>query len=338
MDKKMSFDKKNILIIGGAGFIGSHLCDELVKKHRVICVDNFSSGEEKNIDHLLAEPSFKFLKFDITEPLDLNNVKELDEFDIKFQGIQEIYYLACPMSPKNFEKNKIKILFANSLGIISALEMARKYQSKFLLFSSSVVYGPRKDNTKIQENEIGCVDNLSPRSAYDEGERFAETAVKNYHDFYQLDTKIIRLFRTYGPRMKLDDGHLLPDLINDALENKKLVLFGDEHFKSSFCYISDCIDAAIKMMDSDINHPVNVGSDVDVNITDLAKKIIELAGSKSSISYTDSLLFFTQLCLPDITKARNELSWMPIVPLNKGLERTIYELRANKGLKHFNQI
>jgi UDP-glucuronate decarboxylase len=339
MARQVIFDKKNILIIGGAGFIGSHLCDELIKKYRVICLDDFSSGDESNIDHLLADPNFKFVRHDITQPINLDELPDLQNFQIKFQGIQEIYYLACPMSPKHFSENKIRIILANSLGVINALELAKKYRAKFLLSSSSVIYGARRDhNQKINEGDLGQVDILSDRSAYDEGKRFAETIVKNYRDVFQLDAKIVRLFRIYGPRMKLGDGHLIPDLIDNALDNQDLQIHGDTNFKSSFCYVGDCIDAIDKIMEGASVGPFNIGSDVDVNLTDVANQIIALTKAKSGIKYTESLLFFTPLCLPDITKARNELGWMPIVPLEKGLEKTIYELRANKGLKRAGEV
>jgi UDP-glucuronate decarboxylase len=339
MVKQVIFDKKNVLIIGGAGFLGSHLCDELVKKYRVVCLDNFSSGDEANIDHLLADPNFKFVRHDITQPINLDELPDLQDFKIKFQGIQEVYYLACPMSPKRFDENKVAIILANSYGVINALEIAKKYRAKFLLASSSVVYGPRRDqNDKIKESDLGQVDILSERSAYDEGKRFAETIVKNYRDIFQLDAKIVRFFRIYGPRMKLGDGHLIPDLIDNALDNKDLQIHGDTNLKSSFCYVSDSIDAIDKMMDSNTFGPINVGSDVDVNLTDLANKIIGLTKAKSGIKYTEALLFFSPLCLPDISKARNELGWMPIMPLDKGLEKTIYELRASKGLKRAGEI
>lgn len=334
MTKQIIFDKKNILIIGGAGFIGSHLCEELAKKHKVICVDNFSSGSERNIDHLLADANFRFIRHDISQPLDLEKFSELEEYKIKWQGIQEIYYLACPMSPKHFLDNRQAILLANSYGVINGLELAKKYQAKFLHFSSSVVYGPRRvDNQKITENDLGQVDISSERSAYDEGMRFSETIVSNYAKIYNFEAKILRLFRIYGPRMKMDDGNLIPDMIDSALDNKEILIYGNSSFASSLCYVSDCIDAAVKAMDSNVSGPINIGSDVDINLTDLAQKIITITKSKSKIKYSDSLLFLSSLCLPDISKARNELGWMPIVPLDKGLDRTIYELRANKGLK-----
>lgn len=334
MSKRAIFDKKNVLITGGAGFIGSHLCDELIKTSKVICLDNFSTGDERNIDHLLADPDFIFIRHDITEPIDLAKLPELQKFKIQFQGVQEIYHLACPMSPKDFSQNRTAILLANSYGIKNVLDLARKYEAKFIHFSSSVVYGPRRaDNPKIKEEDLGIVDMLSERSSYDEGKRFAETMVKNYKDIYNIDAKIARLFRIYGPRMKLNDDQMIPDFIRDTLDNKNLTIFGDKDFFSSFCYVSDCVDAVTKMMETDLPGPINIGSDVDVNLTDLAQKVIEIIGSKSKIIYETEKLFMTPLCLPDITKAREELDWIPVVILEKGLEKSIEDLRASKGLK-----
>jgi len=339
MPKRAIFDKKNVLVTGGAGFIGSHLCDELVKTCKVICLDNFSTGDERNIDHLLADPNFEFIRHDITKPIDLESLPELQKFKIEFQGIQEIYHLACPTSPKDFNRNKIATLDALSLGIKNALDLSVKYGAKFMHFSSSVVYGPRREsNFKVPEEDIGQVDMLSIRSCYDEGKRFAETMVINYKEEYKIDTKIIRLFRTYGPRMKLDDGQMIPDFINNALDGENLVVLGDENFTSSLCYVSDVIDAAVKLMEANLSGPYNIGSDIEINITEVANKIIEIIGSKSKVTYADEILFMTPLCLPDITKARNELGWMPIVTLEKGLEKTIDDLRASKGLKRVEQV
>ncbi len=334
MSKKVIFSKKNVLVTGGAGFVGSHLCDELIKTCKVICLDNFSTGDEKNIDHLLAEPDFVFLRHDITEPIDLESLPELQKFKIQFQGLQEIYHLACPTSPINFEKNKIATLLANSYGMKNALDLAVKYKAKFLHFSSSVVYGPRREgNKKVVEDDIGLVDFLSERSSYDEGKRFAETMVLNYRQAHNIDAKIFRVFRIYGPRMKLDEGLMIPDFISNALDNKDLVILGDKDFSSSFCYVSDVVDASLKIMETDLTGPLNIGSDVDINVTDIAQKIINALESKSKITYADKFLFMTPLCLPDIAKARNDLGWMPIVTLEKGLEKTIEDLRASKMLK-----
>ncbi|MDP2736560.1 MAG: GDP-mannose 4,6-dehydratase [bacterium] len=334
MSKRAIFDKKNVLVIGGAGFIGSHLCDRLVENSKVICVDNFSTGDERNIDHLLADPNFEFIKHDITLPIDLEKLLELQKFKIEFQGIQEIYNLACPTSPKDFDKNKIPTILASSYGLKNALDLAVRYQAKIMHFSSSVVYGPRLDGQKrIRENEIGKVDFLSPRSSYDEGKRFSETMIENYRQVYDIDSRVIRLFRVYGPRMKLNEGNLIPDFINSALENSDLVIPGDKNFSSSLCYISDCVDACLKLMESNIRGPVNIGSDVDMNLAKICEMIIKILNSKSKVTYADKHSFISELCLPDITRAREELGWMPIITLENGLKKTIDDLRASKGLK-----
>ena len=334
MSKRAIFDKKNVLVAGGAGFIGSHLCDRLLENSKVICLDNFSTGDERNIDHLLSEPNFEFIKHDITEPIDLEKLPELQKFKIEFQGIQEIYNLACPTSPKDFDKNKIQTILASSYGLKNMLDLAVRYQAKIMHFSSSVVYGPRPDDqTRIKESEIGRVDFLSDRSSYDEGKRFSETMVENYRQVYNIDSRIIRLFRIYGPRMKLNEGNLIPDFINSALENSDLIIQGDKNFSSSLCYISDCIDACLKLMDSNIKGPINIGSDVDINLSKICEMIIKILDSKSKVKYADKHLFVSELCLPDITRAREELGWMPIVTLENGLKKTIDDLRASKGLK-----
>jgi len=338
MTRQAIFDKKNVLVTGGAGFIGSHLCDELIKTSKVICLDNFSSGDEKNIDHLLADPNFIFIRHDITQAIDLEKIPELEKFKIKFQGIQEIYNLACPMSPRDFENNKLAIILANSSGLVNILDLARKYKAKFMQFSSSVVYGPRQaDNKRLKEKDLGIVDFLSPRSSYDEGKRFAETVTKNYREIFGIDAKIIRLFRVYGPRMRLDDNQMIPDFIRDALDNKDLKISGDENFSSSFCYISDALDAIAKMMETDLSGPINVGSDVNINLTDLAKKIIGIVGSTSKVIYEKEKLFMSALPIPDITRAREDLGWMPVVTLENGLEKSIGDLRASKGLMGIKQ-
>jgi len=337
MPKRAIFEKKNVLVIGGAGFIGSHLCDELIKTCKVICLDNFSTGTERNIDHLLAEPDFAFLRHDISEKIDLENEQSLQKFKIQFQGIQEIYNLACPNSPKNFARNREATLLANSAVIKNVLDLARKYESKLMHFSSSVVYGPRRDgNPKIKEDDIGAVDFLSERACYDEGKRFAETFIHTYRDIYGIDAKIVRLFRIYGPHMPLNDNQMIPDFVRDALDNKDLVIYGNENFTSSFCYVSDVVDAVLKMMETDSVGPINIGSDVDVKITELAEKIIKLVDSESKIVYEPAHFFMTELCLPDITRASNELGWLPVVTWDKGLEKTIADLRASKGLKGIN--
>ncbi len=339
MVKKVIFDKKNVLVAGGAGFIGSHLCDELLKTSKVICIDNFISGSEKNIDHLLSSPNFVFIHHNLSIPLNLDEIPELAKFKIKFQGVQEIYNLACPMSPRNFLDNRLATLDANSTVVRNLLDLAVKNEAKFLHFSSSVVYGKYdKEQTdyKVKESELGLTDNLSPRSAYDEGKRFAETLVQNYRDIFNLDTKIIRLFRTFGPRMELGDDQMIPDFVKSAINNEDLVIFGDEGFTSCFCYIDDVIDAVEKVMSADILGPINIGSDVRINLSDLAYMVIAEVGATSKIVYKPDHLFLSELLLPDIYKARNELRWMPVVTLENGMKKTIFSLQANSRLQNFN--
>lgn len=338
MPKQVIFDKKNVLVAGGAGFIGSHLCDQLVADCKVICIDNFISGTERNIDHLLANPDFVFINHDISRPLDLESLPELRKFKIEFQGIQEIYNLACPMSPRNFMDNRLATIEANSFAVKNLLDIAVRYGAKFMHFSSSVVYGPRhadNPNFKAKESDLGLVDNLSERAVYDEGKRFAETIVSAYRSMFGIDTKIVRLFRAYGPRMQSDDDQMIPDFINNALEGKDIVINGDVNFSSSFCYIEDVLDGVQKIMSSELAGPVNVGSDVDVRLSDLVQIIIRETGSTSQIKYAENLLFLSELMLPDIKLARNELSWMPVVTLENGLKKTIFDIQAHKKLQSF---
>ena len=334
MSKRAIFEKKNVLVIGGAGFIGSHLCDELVKTCKVICLDDFSTGSERNIDHLLSEPDFAFLRHNMSEPIDLESENSLQKFKIQFQGIQEIYNLACPTSPRNFANNRVATLLANSFAVKNILDLVLKYESKLMHFSSSVVYGSRRSlNGRIREDDIGQVDCLSERACYDEGKRFSETFVKTYKDVYGIDAKIIRVFRTYGPRMPLNDNQMVPDFVANALDGKDLVVYGNKNFSSSFCYVSDVVDAALKMMESDLAGPLNIGSDVDMPIAKVAQRIIDMTGSSSKVVFSDPTMFMSELPLPDITRSTAELGWLPVVTLENGLRKSIDELRASKGLK-----
>jgi len=338
MPKKIIFDKKNVLVAGGAGFIGSHLCDELIKTCKVICVDNFISGSERNIDHLLANPNFVFINHDLSQPFDLALIPELKKFKVEFQGVQEIYNLACPMSPRKFLDNRLATIDANSSAVKNLLDLAVTYNAKFLHFSSSVVYGPRRSDDpefKARESDPGVVDQLSTRASYDEGKRFSETIVATYREIYKIDAKIIRVFRVYGPRMESNDGQMIPDFINNALEDKDLVINGDENFSSSFCYIEDILDATSKVMASDLMGPINIGSDINCKLVDLAQIIINETGSKSKIVHAETMIFLTELILPDIHLARNELGWMPVVTLDNGLRKTIFDVKAQKKLQGF---
>lgn len=335
---KPIFDLKNVLVTGGAGFIGSHLCDQLVKTAKVICVDNFSSGDERNIDHLLANPNFVFLRHDLTAPLVLEERRELARFRLRFQGLQEIYHLACPTSPKLFEARRVETALANSLGVKNALDLAVKYQAKLLQASSAVVYGPRRPDLKIiQEEYWGYVDPISPRACYDEGKRFAETLITTYREVHKLDAKIARIFRTYGSRMRLDDGQMLPDFVAAALESKRLVIYGSEDFSSSFCHVTDLVSGLVKFMQSGELGPMNFGSDLEYKLADVARKIIELTRSRSSVVFEEPLLFMSPQGMPDIRQAREKLGWFPVTMLEDGLREIIDYTKANKplvGIEH----
>ncbi len=329
------FDKKNILVTGGAGFIGSHLCEKLLAEGaRVICVDNLISSALNNIDFLLKNPDFEFIRQDISTPLTLENFPELERFKVAFQGIQEVYHLACPMSPKDFEKTRMQVLYANSLGTKNALDLALKYRARVLFASTSSVYGPRPaDNHFIKESELGMVDTLGPRCSYDEGKRFAESACQTYRQVHQLDVRIARIFRTFGPRQRLFSGEMVPDFIVQALDGKDLELYGDETFTTSLCYVTDLVDGIMKLMamDQDIG-PVNLGSDTDIPLVDVVQRILEMTNSSSKMSFQPSLTFMTPLGLPDLSKAKEKLGWMPLVPLDEGLKRIIDYTVAMKQL------
>ena len=330
----MVFDRPNILVTGGAGFIGSHLCDELVKIANVICVDNFITGNEHNIDHLLVDPNFVFLNHDINIPLNLDEIKDVQKFKVQFHGVKELYNLACPTSVLNFDNNKEANLLANSYGMKNMLDLAVKYKAKFLQFSSSVVYGTRTvDVKRIDEEYLGLIDPLSKRASYDEGKRFSETMVSNYAEIHGIDAKIMRLFRTYGPRMPLKDGQMIPDFVDNALDDKDLVIYGDENFTTSLCYVKDVVDASVRFMASNTRGPLNIGSDVEINLTNLAQKIINMTEARSQIAYADQLLFMTPLPMPDISRAVRELGWLPVITLEKGLQKTIEDLESKKGRK-----
>jgi UDP-glucuronate decarboxylase len=327
-------EAKNILVTGGAGFIGSHLCERLLKDgHRVVCVDNFSTSHVRNIDALLTNPSFQFLRLDVAQPIELERFTELSAFKIPVHGINEVYHLATPTAIKKFDEFRIPTLLANSVGNVQVLELARKYKSKVVLASSSVVYGSRPpDSHKVKEDELGTFNHLSPRACYDEGKRFSETTFETYRQVYGLDAKIARIFRTFGPKMPLFDGHLIPDFVLDALDNKDLVIYGDENFRTSLVYVMDVVDGLMRLMDAPPDFgPVNIGSDVDLKIRDVAQMVIDMTGSQSKIRYEGELAFLSQLPLPELTRAK-ELGWFPLVRLEDGLRKTIEYSKANRLL------
>jgi len=325
--------KKNILVTGGAGFIGSHLCDELVKDNHVICLDNFCGGSIRNIEHLLQRPNFRFIKHDINQSIDLEGLPELKDFKIKFQGIQEIYHLACPTSAKNFMRLRLETLKTNVLGTINVLEIAKKYKAKILFASSAVVYGPRQEkNPYFKETDFGYVNFISPRACYDEGKRFAETCFITYQEMFGLEIKIARIFRTYGPRMPLFDGQMIADFVLQALNNRSLIVYGHENFVTSLCYVGDIVEGLKLFMASEVVGPVNFGYPGEYKLVDVAQKIIQLTGSQSEVVFRPPLLFMTMQGLPDISLAREKLNWFPVVGLEAGLKETIEDVKIKRML------
>ncbi len=337
MENNPIFEKKNVLVTGGAGFIGSHLCERLLKEAKVICMDDFSNSHPASINHLLQYPDFEFINYDVTRPIDLDSFPELEKFRVKFQGIQEIYHLACPTSPKDFEELKMNALTANSIAMINTLNLAVKHHAKYVFSSSAVVYGEDSKESGFTEKDLGAVDQLSPRACYDEGKRFAEACVATYAEVYGVDAKIARIFATYGPHMRLFEQQLIPDFIINALEGRDLVIYGDEQFSTSLCYISDMVDGLVRLMSMGPEvKVVNLGGDEPVLYATVAKKILEMTNSRSRLIYEKPLLFLTRKGTPNIGYARNVLGWFPLVRLDDGLRKTIDYVIANKESLLFN--
>src|SRR3989338_942596 len=332
------FEKKNVLVTGGAGFLGSHLCERLLKEAKVICMDDLSNSTIQNVDHLLQYPDFEFIKYDVNKPVDLNAFDELAKFKIQFQGVQEIYHLACPTSPKNFENLKLHSLWANSSGMLNRLDLAVKYKAKYVFGSSSVVYGqPSPEHNIFSEGDEGAVNHLSPRGCYDEGKRFAETCVETYRQVYGVDAKIARVFSTFGPRMKLRDGLLVPDFILDAFEGSDLVIYGNGDLDQSLCYVSDMVDGLVRLMYADTSVSlVNLGHDQVYKMADVARKIIDMANSSSEVRFENPLVFLTPKGIPDLRRAKEMLDWIPLITVEEGLRRTIDYTIAHREIIEMN--
>jgi UDP-glucuronate decarboxylase len=302
---------KTILITGGAGFIGSNLCEKLLNyNNKIICVDNLLTGNIKNIEHLLKNNNFKFINYDIIYPLEIQD------------NIDEIYNFACPASPLKYQKDPINTLKVNFLGVLNLLELARLKNAKFLQSSTSEVYG-EPEITPQHENYRGNVNIIGIRSCYDEGKRVAETLVMDYHNKYNIDTRIVRIFNTYGPRMDKNDGRVMSNFINQSLNNEDITLYGNGEQTRSFCYIDDQIDGLIKLMNSNHIYPINIGNPYEITVKELAIIILNLTKSNSKIIYKDLPLDDPTNRKPDITKAENILNWFPQYNLEEGIIKTI---------------
>ena len=305
----------NILLAGGAGFLGSHFL--LEKGHSVYCIDNFITGKTENIKHLLNNKKFKFKKTDITKKF---SIKEKFDCVINFASIA---------SPIFYDKYKIETLLVGSYGTYNLLELARKNKAKFLFTSTSEVYGDPACNPQ-EETYWGNVNPIGKRSMYDESKRFSEALIMNYHRVYGLDTKMVRIFNTYGPRMNMNDGRVVPQFINQALNNKPITVFGKGTQTRSLCYVSDLIAGIYKLLMSKEHTPVNIGNPHELTVKDIAKTIIKLTNSKSKIIYKPLPEDDPKRRRPDISKAKKILKWEPKVDLNQGLLKTIDYFKRSK--------
>jgi len=319
MEKK---DKiKRILITGGAGFIGSHLCERLSNNgHIIYCIDNLVSGNSENISHLLKKDNFKFYEFDI-----INDFIEIDD------EIDEIYHLASPASPKDYQDRPLETALANSLGTLNLLKLAVKKKAKFLFASTSEIYGNPEQHPQSEEYN-GAVNPLSERACYAESKRFGKTLVSIFRRKHKLDAKIARIFNTYGPRMRYDDGRVIPTFIWKALHNEDIPIHGNGKQTRSFCYIDDIVEGLIKMMESNHCGPINLGNpNEEITILSLAQKIKELTKSDSKFVFLPAISDDPIKRKPDISKAKNLLNWEPKCSLECGLRITIQYYKKHGG-------
>jgi len=303
-----------ILVTGGAGFVGSHLCKFLLEqnKNEVICLDNFFTGKRQNIGELVQNPNFKIIPHNIIEPLDVKSVGSVDQ----------VYNLACPASPINYQFDPIETIKANTQGVINVLEFAKLNGATVLQASTSEMYGDPLEHPQ-KESYKGNVNTIGPRSCYDEGKRVAETLFMDYHRKYNIPTRIARIFNAYGPNMDKNDGRVISNFITQALEKKPITIYGDGHQTRSFCYIDDLINGLHKLMNSDYTNPINIGNPGEFTMLGLAKKITKLTNSKSGIIYKDLPEDDPLRRKPDISLAIEKLDWSPTINLEEGLKRTI---------------
>ena len=303
-----------ILVTGGAGFIGSHLCERLIDEgQEVLCLDNFFTGRRENILHLLDNPHFELLRHDVTEPILLE--------------VDQIYNLACPASPVHYQYNPVKTVKTNVMGAINMLGLAKRVHARILQASTSEVYGDPLQHPQTEEY-WGHVNPIGLRSCYDEGKRIAETLMTDYHRQNKVDIRIARIFNTYGPRMLEDDGRVVSNFIVQALRGQALTLYGEGQQTRSFCYVDDLIEGLIRLMNTEgLHDPINLGNPGEFTIKQLAEEVIKICGSKSEFTHLPLPADDPRQRKPDITKAQTLLGWNPTIPLREGLERTVADFR-----------
>jgi len=301
--------RKRILVTGGSGFLGSHLCLQLLNLgHDILCVDNFFTGTKDNIIELLDNPHFELIRHDITFPLYLE--------------VDEIYNLACPASPIHYQFDPIETIKANTIGVVNVLEFARVNGAKILQASTSEIYGDPEVHPQV-ESYRGNVNTLGPRACYDEGKRVAETLFMDYHRKYNLDIRIVRIFNTYGPNMARNDGRVVSNFIIQALKNEPITIYGDGNQTRSFCYVSDLVRGLYNAMNCEDIMPINLGNPDEFTIKELAEKVVEMTGSSSEIVYHDLPVDDPRQRKPNIERANSVLNWSPKIKLGEGLKKTI---------------
>ncbi|MBD3379110.1 MAG: NAD-dependent epimerase/dehydratase family protein [Candidatus Omnitrophica bacterium] len=306
-----------ILLTGGAGFVGSHLAERLLADgHRVICMDNLITGSIRNIAHLAAEENFEFIKHDVTKYIYVKG------------EIDHVLHLASPASPVDYLEHPIKTLKVGSLGTHNALGVAKEKGARFLLASTSEVYGDPLVNPQ-PETYWGNVNPIGPRGVYDEAKRFAEAITLAYYRAHGVDTKIVRIFNTYGERMRHHDGRVVPNFIDQAIKGEPLTVYGDGSQTRSFQYVSDLVEGMVRLMDSGVNEPVNIGNPCEMTILDFAKQIKDITGTSSEIVFEDLPVNDPKVRRPDIKKAKDLLGWEPRVGLEEGIKRTVEWVRKN---------
>ena len=304
------------LITGGAGFVGSHLCERfLAEGHDVICVDNFITGNPVNIEPLRSNPRFTFVRHNISQPLEIDG------------DIDNILHFASPASPVDYLAHPIPTLKVGSLGTHNTLGLAKLKGARYLLASTSEVYGDPEVHPQ-REDYWGHVNPIGVRGVYDEAKRFAEAMTMAYHRYHGVNTHIVRIFNTHGPRMRLDDGRVVPNFMGQALRGEPLTVYGDGAQTRSFCYVSDLVEGIYRLLGTDFHEPVNLGNPEEVTILEFAKEILELSGSKSAIVHKPLPQDDPKVRKPDITRARTLLGWEPRVPRREGLKRTLEYFRG----------
>jgi dTDP-glucose 4,6-dehydratase len=317
------------VVTGGAGFVGSHLCDRLIAEgHEVICLDNLLTGRMENLESLLGQPRFVFIKHDVTQPIDLPGLLSMAGGRLEADGhLDYVAHLASPASPKDYARHPIHTLKVGGLGTYHALGLAKACGSVFLLASTSEVYGDPEVNPQ-PETYWGHVNPIGPRSVYDEAKRFAEAITMAYHREHGVRVRLARIFNTYGERMRLDDGRVFPNFLSQAIQGRPLTVYGDGSQTRSCCYVSDLVEGLYRLLVSDQGGPINLGNPEEVSILDLARKVIERTGSSSKVVFEPLPVDDPRQRRPDISKAKALLGWQPEVGLDEGIDKVLPYFRA----------